>query len=162
MSLPDPAASSATTFDEELVRSAGFGLPPAPGADRKSLAATAEELATGFRAPAQIERGVSIFGSARTPPETPEYGLAREVAARLGGAGFAIIAGGGPGIKEAGNRGATDAGARSVGCDIELLLEQELNDHIDIGLDRPEEVCGVAEAACVRQRRLVAAPSIDR
>lgn len=122
------------TFDEELLCSAGSGLPPVPAADRARLATIAEEFADGFRALAAIEKGVSVFGSARTPPGAPEYELAREVAACLGRAGFAIITGGGPGIMEAANRGARDAGALSVGCNIELPLEQRLNEYLDIGL----------------------------
>jgi uncharacterized protein (TIGR00730 family) len=77
---------------------------------------------------------VTIFGSARTPRSHWHYTLIREVAAELGRAGFAIITGGGGGLMEAANRGARDAGAVSVGCNIELPHEQQLNDYIDIGL----------------------------
>ena len=77
---------------------------------------------------------MSIFGSARTPRDDPMYAKARETAAVLGGAGFAIITGGGPGIMEAGNRGARDAGVTSIGLDIELPHEQFENKYVDIGL----------------------------
>ena len=77
---------------------------------------------------------MSVFGSARTPPGHPEYELAREVAARLGRAGFAIITGGGPGVMEAANLGAREVGATSVGLNIELPFEQAPNAHQDLAL----------------------------
>ena len=80
-------------------------------------------------------RAVSIFGSARTPRDDPMYAAARECAAALGHAGFSIITGGGPGIMEAGNRGAREAGAVSIGLDIELPHEQFENGYVDIALD---------------------------
>jgi uncharacterized protein (TIGR00730 family) len=78
---------------------------------------------------------VSIFGSARTPRDHPEYALARETAHVLGAAGFAIITGGGPGIMEAANRGARDAGVPSVGLGIDLPGEQGLNQWVDVQLN---------------------------
>ena len=92
------------------------------------------ELASGFEALAGIRCGVSIFGSARIPPDHPDYALARETANRLGQAGFVVITGGGPGIMEAANRGAKEAGATSVGLNIELPFEQGANAFQDIGL----------------------------
>jgi hypothetical protein len=94
----------------------------------------AAEFARGFAALADVRRAVTMFGSARTPPEHPNYALVREVATTLGRAGYAIITGGGPGLMEAANRGAQDAGALSVGCNIELPREQHLNAYVDIGL----------------------------
>jgi uncharacterized protein (TIGR00730 family) len=94
----------------------------------------AAEFARGFAALADVRRAVTMFGSARTPPEHPNYALAREVAATLGRAGYAIITGGGPGLMEAANRGARDAGVLSVGCNIELPREQHLNAYVDVGL----------------------------
>ena len=94
-----------------------------------------EELLTGFTRLSHVGRAVSIFGSARTPRTDPMYAKARETAAALGGAGFSIITGGGPGIMEAGNRGARDAGATSIGLDIELPHEQFENPYVDIGLN---------------------------
>ena len=134
MISPDPAAPAPPTFDEELLCSAGIGLPALPDADRVRLVTIADEFAAGFRALAVVEKGVSVFGSARTPRDAPEYGYAREVAGCLGRAGFAIITGGGPGTMEAANRGARDVGALSVGCNIELPFEQGLNEYVDIGL----------------------------
>jgi uncharacterized protein (TIGR00730 family) len=85
------------------------------------------EFVEGFDELATITRGVAIFGSARTPEENPYYEAARETAAQLARAGFAVITGGGPGIMEAANRGALDAGGLSIGCNIELPFEQAPN-----------------------------------
>jgi uncharacterized protein (TIGR00730 family) len=78
---------------------------------------------------------VSVFGSARTAEGTPEYDLAREVGRRLGAVGFAVITGGGPGAMEAANRGAHEAGTRSIGLKIDLPFEQDLNTYLDVPLD---------------------------
>jgi uncharacterized protein (TIGR00730 family) len=82
------------------------------------------EFIGGFDALATVTRGVSIFGSARTREDDPLYKAAHQTAYLLGAAGFEIITGGGPGIMEAANRGAHDAGAVSIGCNIELPHEQ--------------------------------------
>jgi uncharacterized protein (TIGR00730 family) len=92
------------------------------------------ELEGGFAALRELGPAVSFFGSARTPPDHPSYRLACETARRLGEAGFAIITGGGPGIMEAANRGAREAGATSVGLNIELPFEQGANAFQDIEL----------------------------
>ena len=124
------------TFDEELLGALGAGEePPLAEDDRIRIAAIAAELATGFQALAHVRKGVSFFGSSRTPRGAPDYDLAREVAACLGSSGFAILTGGGPGIMEAANRGAREAGALSIGCNIELPEEQGLNEFVDIGLE---------------------------
>ena len=94
-----------------------------------------EELMAGFDRLAHIGRAVSIFGSARTPRTDPMYAKARETAAALGGAGFAIITGGGPGIMEAANRGAVDSGVTSVGLNIELPFEQGMNQWVTLGME---------------------------
>ena len=77
---------------------------------------------------------VSVFGSSRTPRDHPSYALARALGAALGRAGYAVITGGGPGLMEAVNRGARDAGALSIGCNIALPHEQEPNGYLDIAL----------------------------
>ena len=92
------------------------------------------EFVQGFEDLAHITNGVAIFGSARTPPEHPVYAAARETAALLARAGFAVITGGGPGIMEAANRGAFEAGGTSVGCNIELPHEQKSNDYLTLSL----------------------------
>ncbi len=88
------------------------------------------EFVNGFDHLATITRGVSIFGSARTNPEEPMYKAAHETALLLGTEGFEIITGGGPGIMEAANAGAHEAGAVSVGCNIELPFEQMPNPYL--------------------------------
>ena len=95
----------------------------------------ADEFLEGFVAVERIGRpGVTIFGSARVSEDHPAYAQARDVARRLAEAGFAVITGGGPGVMEAGNRGARDAGGVSVGFNIELPHEQSSNPYIDIGV----------------------------
>lgn len=85
------------------------------------------EFVGGFDDMATITRGVSIFGSARTAEDDEMYIAARETSRLLAEAGFEIITGGGPGIMEAANRGAYEAGKVSVGCNIELPFEQNAN-----------------------------------
>lgn len=89
----------------------------------------------GFEALAGRPKAVSVFGSARTPEGSDEYHVAREVGRRLGNAGFAVITGGGPGAMEAANRGARDAGAQSIGLNIDLPFEQDDNKYLDLSLD---------------------------
>ena len=88
------------------------------------------EFVEGFDELATVTKGVSIFGSARTPPSSPQYQAAQETAALLARAGFAVITGGGPGIMEAANRGAFEAGGLSIGCNIELPFEQKPNPYL--------------------------------
>lgn len=85
------------------------------------------ECVNGFDALATITRGVSLFGSARTPEDHEYYNAARETGKLLAESGFEVITGGGPGIMEAGNRGAYEAGGVSVGVNIELPFEQQPN-----------------------------------
>src|SRR4029453_5614353 len=94
-----------------------------------------DELRAGFTTLSHIGKAVSIFGSARTPRDHPRYAAARALARRLGEEGFAIITGGGPGIMEAANLGARDAGVPSVGLGIELPHEQGMNEHVDLALN---------------------------
>ncbi len=89
------------------------------------------EFIEGFDTLSSVEKGVAIFGSARTSPEDPHYRAAEEVAGILSRAGFAVITGAGPGIMEAANKGAHLAGGRSVGCNIELPFEQGANPYVD-------------------------------
>ncbi len=93
------------------------------------------EFVEGFGLLAELPRAVSVFGSARTQAGTPDYMLAQRLGAALARAGWAVITGGGPGIMEAANRGACEAGGVSVGLGIELPFEQSMNDWVDIGLE---------------------------
>jgi uncharacterized protein (TIGR00730 family) len=88
------------------------------------------EFVEGFDDLATIARGVSIFGSARTKADNPQYKAAQETAALLARAGYVVITGGGPGIMEAANRGAFEAGGLSIGCNIELPFEQYANPYL--------------------------------
>src|SRR5437870_8678580 len=92
------------------------------------------EFVQGFEDLAHITNGVAVFGSARTPPDHSEYKAAQETGALLARAGRAVITGGGPGIMEAANRGAFEAGGTSVGCNIELPHEQKSNDYLTLSL----------------------------
>lgn len=92
------------------------------------------EFVQGFDNLAMITRGVSVFGSARTHPNDANYIAARETGKLLAEAGFEVITGGGPGIMEAANRGAQEAGGVSVGCNIELPFEQIPNPYQNLSL----------------------------
>ncbi len=121
-----------TTQDEQLLES--------PRADEFTHTDTWRvfrimgEFVAGFDELATLSHGVSIFGSARTRTDDPDYESARETAALFAQAGFAVITGGGPGIMEAANRGAFEAGGLSIGCNIELPFEQKSNDYLTLGL----------------------------
>ena len=80
----------------------------------------------------EITPAVSIFGSARTPPDSPYYALTVDIARRLSDAGFAVISGGGPGIMEAANKGAFSGSSPSIGLNIELPHEQNVNAYQDV------------------------------
>jgi uncharacterized protein (TIGR00730 family) len=93
------------------------------------------EYVHGFDALAEVGTAVAIFGSARTTENDPMYQAARDLAGRLAKVGFAIITGGGPGIMEAANRGAREAGGLSIGCNIELPREQSTNAYVDVAIN---------------------------
>jgi uncharacterized protein (TIGR00730 family) len=125
--------TSGTTTDQRLLDSRG----PSDWVhtDPWRVLRIQSEFVEGFGTLAELGRAVSVFGSARTPRDSPEYALGVEVGAALARAGFAVITGGGPGAMEAANRGACDAGGTSVGLGIELPFEQEMNQWVDIGVD---------------------------
>ncbi|MGW1895706.1 LOG family protein [Streptomyces sp. NPDC002004] len=93
------------------------------------------EFVEGFGALAELNSAISVFGSSRTRPGTPEYEIGVQLGRALAEAGFAVITGGGPGTMEAANKGARDAHGVSVGLGIELPFEQGLNAHVDIGVN---------------------------
>jgi uncharacterized protein (TIGR00730 family) len=93
------------------------------------------EFVEGFGALAELGPAISVFGSARTTPDDPSYAKAVAVGRSLVHAGFAVITGGGPGVMEAANKGACEAGGDSVGLGIELPFESGLNEYVDIGLN---------------------------
>src|SRR5882762_6385064 len=122
-----------TTQDEQLLES------PRPDefthTDTWRVFRIMGEFVQGFDELATLTRGVSIFGSARSLPTDADYKAAQETAALLAHAGLTVITGGGPGIMEAANRGAFEAGGVSVGCNITLPQEQEANKYQTITLD---------------------------
>ncbi len=93
------------------------------------------EFVEGFGLLAELGIAVSVFGSARVSRESAEYEVASDIAAGLVHAGYAVITGGGPGIMEAANKGAAEAGGVSVGLGIELPLEMGLNDYVNVGVE---------------------------
>jgi hypothetical protein len=131
-SSPPPPRAPATQDEELLGAESAAVISTKTDAERIDLVKS--ELEAGFRALSAIGQAVSIFGSARTDQSDPACNLARHTAHMLGSAGFAVITGGGPGIMEAANRGAHEAGARSVGLNIELPFEQATNPYVDLEL----------------------------
>ena len=93
------------------------------------------EFVEGFDALADVGPAVSVFGSARIGASHPDYRAARRLGKALAKAGLAVITGGGPGVMEAANRGAAEAGGVSVGCNIELPFEQDLNPYVNLGIE---------------------------
>ena len=93
------------------------------------------EFVEGFETMSRVAPAVSIFGSARATPDDPYYEASRQLAGQLVGHGFAVVTGGGPGIMEAANRGAAEAGGQSVGLNIYLPAEQVANTYQNVALD---------------------------
>ena len=131
MSAPEPRTP--TTLDEEIIAAEETAVLSTL-TDETRLERIEQELSTGFDALAHVGAAVSFFGSARTRELDPEYALARETARLAGAAGLAVITGGGPGAMEAANRGARDAGALSIGLNIDLPFEQGMNPYVELGL----------------------------
>jgi len=93
------------------------------------------EFVEGVGTLAELPAAVTVFGSARTPAEHPDHATGEALGAALARAGFAVITGGGPGVMEAANKGACEAGGVSVGLGIELPFEQGLNPYVDLGIN---------------------------
>ncbi|WP_106240835.1 TIGR00730 family Rossman fold protein [Nonomuraea fuscirosea] len=94
------------------------------------------EFVEGFGQLAELPPAVTVFGSARTASDTPDYAMGRALGRKLAETGYAVITGGGPGVMESANRGALDVdGAVSVGLGIELPFEQRMNDYVDLGIE---------------------------
>lgn len=123
----------AVTEDEKLLAHPGLRTDAADftRTDPWRVMRIMGEFIEGFDTLARVQKGVTIFGSARTAPDDPQYLAAQETARILGEAGFAILTGAGPGIMEAGNKGAKMGGGASIGCNIELPFEQGANPYVD-------------------------------
>ncbi len=123
----------ATTTDQRLLDSRGKAAWV--HTDPWRVMRIQAEFVEGFGLLAELDKAVSIFGSARTKPGSPEYQLAEEIASGLVKAGYAVITGGGPGIMEAANKGTSEASGVSVGLGIELPMESGLNDYVNVGVE---------------------------
>ncbi len=99
--------------------------------DLRLLFSVVRDFINGFRALHFVGPCITVFGSARFEKDHPYYHLAREMGAAIARMGFTVMTGGGPGIMEAANRGAQEAGGRSIGCNIRLPIEQAHNPHLD-------------------------------
>ncbi len=130
----EPGERNELTLDEELLLWLGDESAEVRAADAARVRDIAGEFAAGFSALADVGPAVTVFGSARTPRDHPDYELVRQLGYCLGRSGYAVITGGGPGLMEAANRGAREAGTLSIGCNIELPHEQAPNPYLDIGL----------------------------
>jgi uncharacterized protein (TIGR00730 family) len=122
-----------TTTDQRLLD--GTGASDWVHTDPWRVLRIQAEFVEGFGTLAELGPAISIFGSARTKPDQPMYDVARRLAGRLAGAGLTVITGGGPGIMEAANRGAAEAGGVSVGLGIELPFEAGINDYVNLGIN---------------------------
>jgi uncharacterized protein (TIGR00730 family) len=125
--------TGATTEDERLLK-----RPDEPDflhSDPWRALRILSEFVEGFDALAKLGPAITVFGSARIHEGSPEYELARAIGRRLAEAGYAVITGGGPGAMEAANRGCQEGGGLSVGCNIELPLEQAINQYVDLGVE---------------------------
>ena len=120
--------------DEEIIY-ADWPSVPSTKSEAERVERIERELREGFARLGQIGPAVCVFGSARTEPGDVEYELGVEIGRGIGETGFAVITGGGPGTMEAANRGAREAGALSVGLNIELPHEQGLNPYVDLGME---------------------------
>ncbi|MBI3982154.1 MAG: TIGR00730 family Rossman fold protein [Gemmatimonadetes bacterium] len=133
---PPPSVGPRRTADEVL-------FAPRPAGERQAFTRTDPwralrilgEFVEGFDSLSDVDTAVAIFGSARMTPDHPWYAKAVETARRFGEANFAVITGGGPGIMEAANRGATEASTLSIGLNIELPHEQHSNPYVTREID---------------------------
>jgi len=129
------SAPGKPTQDEQLLSPRHREVTPFTETDTWRVLRIMGEFVAGFDTLANLGPAVTIFGSARVKPDHPQYEAAVEVARLLGEAGYSVITGGGPGIMEASNRGAYEAGAPSVGLNIELPFEQGSNRFVELPLD---------------------------
>jgi uncharacterized protein (TIGR00730 family) len=127
-----PARPPSITADEDLLGSPA--LAGLTAADRRRLEGIQTEMARGFAVLGGIGRAVSVFGSSRIPAQHRHYTLGVDVGRALARAGYGVITGGGPGLMEAVNRGAQEAGGVSVGLNIELPVPQAANPYLDVRL----------------------------
>jgi len=126
-------AASGATADQALLDSKG--RPDWKVKDSWRTLRILSEFVEGFDTLSDLPSAVSVFGSSRSKPGSPECELAERLGAALARAGYAVITGGGPGVMEAANKGCTEAGGLSVGLGIELPFEQGINEWVELGID---------------------------
>jgi uncharacterized protein (TIGR00730 family) len=130
----EPVGRAPATADEEIIYADSASVL-SERSEAERLRRIEHELVLGFNELGSIGPAICVFGSARVPAESAEYERARETGRAIGEAGFAVITGGGPGAMEAANRGAQEAGALSVGLNIQLPHEQRINPYVDLGIE---------------------------
>ena len=136
--ITPPRRNPRQTEDEQLLNRAVPSVPRARAPELGTFTHSESwrvlriqsEFVYGINALAEIGAGVAVFGSARLPESSPYYADAMSLGRKLAEAGFSVITGGGPGIMEAANRGAFEAGGNSIGCNIELPFEQHENKYL--------------------------------
>ena len=131
----DRLSQGRVTEDEKLLAGHAAERPAFLETDTWRALRILSEFVEGFEALAEVGPAVAVFGSARVGEHDPAYALARRIGGALAEAGFAVITGGGPGVMEAANRGAHEAGGMSIGCNIELPHEQHLNQYVDVSIE---------------------------
>ena len=134
MAQRPPAGRAPATADEEIIYAENASVL-SERSEAERLQRIERELVFGFNELGKIGPAICVFGSARIPDDSAEYERARQTGRAIGEAGFAVITGGGPGAMEAANRGAQEAGALSVGLNIELPDEQAINPYVDLGIE---------------------------
>lgn len=134
-SLNMSSRMGAPTEDEQLLKRPAPTPSDFTRSDTWRVLRIMGEFVNGFDTLANVEAAVTVFGSARVKPDDPMYANAVEVSRMLSEEGFAIITGGGPGIMEAANKGAKEAGGISIGCNIELPFEQGVNAYVDVAIN---------------------------
>ena len=122
-------------FNVEFADRSFISGPRGRWEELKTLVKIMRDFLRGFRTFSFVGPCVTVFGSARVKPGQPYYELAREMGAGIAHLGFTVMTGGGPGIMEAANRGAQEAGGRSVGINIKLPFEQSSNPYLDASVD---------------------------
>ena len=131
---PEPSSASTAKDPSGEINRADHQMlegPRSRTSEFVQLLRVLRDFLRGFRVLHFVGPCVTVFGSARFPDTHPYYAIARDVGRRVVGLGFTVMTGGGPGLMEAANRGAREAGGRSVGCNIELPHEQDANQYLD-------------------------------
>ena len=141
--IAPPRTKARETEDEQLLNRRVPSIPTASvpelgeftHSESWRVLRSQSEVVYGINALAEVGAGVAVFGSARIADDSPYYADARALGRKLAEAGFAVITGGGPGVMEAANQGAFEAGGHSIGCNIELPFEQHENKYLTLAIN---------------------------